>query len=78
MGLKILLYLFLFGEWLGWRWLIEGDVDASGYDHKGEKAAFWLFVRLALDRGGPGEPEKGEDVDLNGFGIRIWPESAKT
>ncbi len=56
----------------GWRWLLEGDVDANGYDHKGEKAAFWLFVRLALDRGGPGEPEKGEDVDLNGFGVCVW------
>lgn len=55
-----------------WRWLIEGDVDASGYDHKGEKSAFWLFVRLSLDRGSPGEPEKGEDIDLNGFGVCVW------
>lgn len=55
-----------------WRWLIEGDVDATGYDHKGEKSAFWLFVRVALDRGGPGEAEKGEDVDLNGFGLCVW------
>jgi hypothetical protein len=47
-------------------------VDASGYDHKGEKAAFWLFARLSLDRGGPSDPEKGEDVDLNGFGLCVW------
>ena len=52
-----------------WRWLLESDVDASGYDMHGEKAAFWAYVRLILDRSGPGESEKGEDIDLNGFGI---------
>jgi hypothetical protein len=61
----------------GWRWLIEGDVDADGYDHKGEKSAFWLFVRLALDRGGPGDGEKGEDIDLNGFGVCVWGQDEK-
>lgn len=55
-----------------WRWLLEADVDGNGYDHKGEKSAFWLFLRLSLDRGSPGEPEKGEDVDLNGFGVCVW------
>ena len=55
-----------------WRWLIEADVDANGYDMQGEKASFWAYVRLALDRGGPGEAEKGEDVDLNGFGLCVW------
>lgn len=55
-----------------WRWLMEADVDTDGYDHKGEKSAFWLFLRLALDRGTLGEPEKGEDIDLNGFGICVW------
>jgi hypothetical protein len=55
----------------GWRWLVEADVDASGYDMNGEKSNFWAYIRLALDRGGPGEPEKGEDVDLNGFGVCI-------
>src|SRR5262245_16100577 len=30
-----------------WRWLLEADVDANGFDHKGEKSAFWLFLRLA-------------------------------
>jgi hypothetical protein len=55
-----------------WRWLLEGDIDANGYDHKGEKAAFWMFLRLSMDRGGPGDAEKGEDVDLNGFGVCVW------
>jgi len=55
-----------------WRWLIEADVDASGYDMAGERASFWAYVRLSLDRGGPGEHDKGEDIDLSGFGIQIW------
>jgi len=55
-----------------WRWLLESDVDANGYDMGGEHASFWAYVRLSLDRGGPGEPEKGEDIDLNGFGICVW------
>jgi len=54
-----------------WRWLIEGDVDTDGYDHAGEPAGLWGFIRVSLDRGGPGEPEKGEDIDLEGFGLRI-------
>jgi len=57
-----------------WRWMIETDVDADGYDLNGEKACFWVYLRLALDRGGPGDSEKGEDIDLNGFGISIWAE----
>jgi hypothetical protein len=57
----------------GWRWLIEGDADAHGYDSAGEAASVWLLVRVSLDRGGPGEPEKGEDIDLEGFGARVWP-----
>ena len=55
-----------------WRWLLEADVDASGYDMQGEKSAFWAYLRLALDHGGPGEAEKGEDIDLNGFGVQVW------
>lgn len=55
-----------------WRWLLEGDVDASGYDMQGERASIWAYVRLSLDRGGPGESEKGEDIDLNGFGVQVW------
>ena len=56
-----------------WRWLLEADTDDHGYDHGGEPAGMWAYIRLGLDRGGPGEGEKGEDVDLNGFGVRIWP-----
>src|SRR5204863_49815 len=28
-----------------WRWLIEGDVDTDGYDHAGEPAGLWGFIR---------------------------------
>jgi hypothetical protein len=54
-----------------WRWLLEGDTDADGYDHTGAPACLWGFVRVGLDRGSIGEPEKGEDVDLDGFGLQI-------
>jgi hypothetical protein len=56
-----------------WRWLLEADTDANGYDHSGEALTLWGFLRVSLDRGGPGEPDKGEDIDLQGFGLRIWP-----
>ena len=59
-------------ERCAWRWLIEADVDAAGYDMASEHASFWAYVRLSLDRGGPGEPDKGEDIDLNGFGVQVW------
>jgi hypothetical protein len=62
------------GERRTWRWLLEGDSDADGYDYQGEPASVWGFLRLGIDRGGPGEPDKGEDVDLEGFGFRIWGE----
>ena len=55
-----------------WRWMVEADTDAHGYDHAGEKACVWAFLRLSLDRGSPGEGERGEDIDLNGFGYRVW------
>jgi hypothetical protein len=60
------------GERRTWRWLIDGDADAYGYDHAGEPFSLWAIVRVSLERGGPGEPDKGEDVDLEGFGFRIW------
>jgi len=56
----------------GWRWLVEADVDGAGYDMQGERASFWAYIRLALERGGPGEGDKGEDIDLNGFGVQVW------
>jgi hypothetical protein len=61
------------GERRTWRWLLESDTDADGYDHAGEPASLWGFLRLGLDRGGPGEGDKGEDIDLQGFGLRVWP-----
>jgi hypothetical protein len=57
-----------------WRWLLEGDTDADGYDHTGAPASVWGFIRVGLDRGGVGEPEKGEDLDLDGFGLQIYGE----
>lgn len=57
-----------------WWWLIEGDSNADGYDHNGEPFTIWAFLRVSIDRSGPGEPDKGEDLDLEGFGLRIWPE----
>jgi hypothetical protein len=54
-----------------WRWLLESDTDSDGYDHTGEKAGMWAFIRLTLDRAHMGEAEKSEDIDLNGFGLRI-------
>jgi hypothetical protein len=60
------------GERRTWRWLLESDSDGDGYDALGEPVSLWGFLRLSLDRGGPGEPEKGEDIDLHGFGFRIW------
>jgi hypothetical protein len=55
-----------------WRWMVEADTDAHGYDHAGEKASIWAFLRLSLERAAPGEGERGEDIDLNGFGFRVW------
>jgi hypothetical protein len=60
-----------------WRWLLEGDTNADGYDAHGEPVSLWGFLRVSLDRGGPGENEKGEDVDLDGFGMRIWGDAKK-
>jgi hypothetical protein len=60
-----------------WRWLLEGDTNPDGYDVHGEPFCAWGFLRLALDRGSPGEGEKGEDIDLDGFGFRIWGDVKK-
>jgi hypothetical protein len=57
-----------------WRWLLEADTDADGYDHAGEPLSLWGFLRVSLERGGPSEDEKGEDIDLQGFGLRILGE----
>ena len=60
-----------------WRWLLEGDTDDHGYDHAGEPAGLWVFLRLSVDRGNLEEGDKAEDIDLNGFGLRLWPTSGK-
>jgi hypothetical protein len=57
-----------------WRWVFEGDTDDHGYEYTGEAASLWAFLRLGIDRGNVEEGEKGEDIDLNGFGVRIWPD----
>ena len=57
-----------------WRWMLEGDTDDAGYDHNGEQTSLWCFLRLALERGGIGETEKDEFVDLDGFGLEITGE----
>jgi hypothetical protein len=59
-----------------WRWLLEGDTDDAGYDANGEATSLWAFVRLGLERGGVDEPEKGEDIDLNWFGLQVPGNSA--
>lgn len=55
-----------------WRWLLEADTDDHGYDHTGDRTCIWVFLRLSLDRSSAAEADKGEDLDLNGFGVRIW------
>lgn len=60
-----------------WWWLLEGDTNADGYDHYGEPVSLWVFFRVSLERGGPGEQEKGEDIDLEGFCLRIWGEEGR-
>ncbi|HEV3235961.1 MAG TPA: hypothetical protein VGZ25_03170 [Gemmataceae bacterium] len=61
-----------------WRWLVDGDTDADGYDHTSEPFSLWGILRLSLERGGPGETEKNEDIDLEGFGIRVWGNTSES
>jgi hypothetical protein len=56
-----------------WRWLLEADTDAHGYDHTAEQASIWAFLRVSLEHGGPEDGDKGEDIDLEGFGVQIFP-----
>jgi len=60
-----------------WRWLLEGDTDDQGYDHAGEPASLWAYLRLLVERGSVEDAERGEEIDLNGFGLRIWPQPQK-
>jgi len=60
------------GDRRTWRWLVEADTDSDGYDHNGDKASLWAFLRLSLERSQLSEAEKGlEEIDMNGFGMRI-------
>jgi hypothetical protein len=56
-----------------WYWLIESDTDANGYDHNGEAAHIWCFVRLMIESGSDinGEGGKVDMIDLEGFGFRV-------
>jgi len=60
-----------------WRWLLEGGTNADGYDAQGDPASPWGVLRVGLGRGGPGDGEKGEDLDLEGFSLRIWGDEKK-
>jgi hypothetical protein len=55
-----------------WRWLLEADSDADGYDHTGAPTSILGLIGLSLERGSPDEGDKGEDVDMEGFGMRVW------
>ena len=37
---------------------MEGDTDDAGYDHNGESASLWCFLRVGLERGGPANPTR--------------------
>jgi hypothetical protein len=55
----------------GWRWLLEADTDDAGYDHTGAPTSLWGFLRITLERGGFEDAEKGEEFDLEGFGLQV-------
>jgi hypothetical protein len=57
-----------------WRWLLEADFDPDGYDLSGEPVSLWGILRVSVDRGSPDQPDKGEDFDLEGLELRIWPQ----
>jgi len=57
------------GERRAWRWLLEADCDADGYDMNGDPTCFWVYMRALVERGGPDDGEKAEEIDFNGFGL---------
>lgn len=62
-----------------WRWMLEADVDASGFDMNGMHACFWAYIRLSIEYGGPTDYDKeSEDIDLNGFEVCIWGQGGNT
>ena len=58
------------------RWLMEGDTDAHGYDAFGEPLSLWIYLQLGLDHRSPDAEDKGEEIDLEEFGLRIWAASS--
>ena len=53
--------------------MVEADCDAHGYDHAGEKACVWAFLRLSLSIGATRARASGAKTStLNGFGFRVW------
>jgi hypothetical protein len=56
-----------------YRWLIEGDTDEHGYDHTGDIACMWIYLRAGIERGDFDDGEPTEWVDLHGFGLRLFP-----
>jgi hypothetical protein len=56
-----------------YRWLFEGDTDEHGYDHTNEVASLWIYLRLGVEQGDMSDEEPGEWIDMNGFGLRLWP-----
>lgn len=56
-----------------YRWLIEGDTDEHGYDHTGDVACIWIYLRAGIERGDFDEGEPTEWIDLQGFGLRVLP-----
>ncbi len=62
-----------------WRWVLEADTDTNGYDHLGERASLWGFLRVGIERGGPSDTdERAEEVDLDWFGFQIHGGSAES
>jgi len=56
-----------------YRWLFEGDTDEHGYDHANEVASLWVYLRLGVEQGDMSDEEPAEWIDMNGFGLRLWP-----
>jgi hypothetical protein len=56
-----------------YRWLMEGDTDEHGYDHTGDIACMWIYLRAGIERGDFDDGEPTEWVDLHGFGLRLFP-----
>jgi hypothetical protein len=56
-----------------WFWLLESDTDSHGYDHNGDDAMIYCYLRLMTEAGGDinDESAKTDMIDLQGFGFRL-------